>query len=166
MMRFFQTDRSSHHDRTCWFWQPEKPHHIATLWFNEVVNDHPKYIYFALFFLDTMNVFYFAVSLLVFGWHDDGAAHVYLCIIDYFHIMGNHVQLCIQNSLKIAMSLLFILLVWSFTTSLNRKVMIWWGFFRLTAPAAMPACIGAESLKKPHQIATLRFSEVVNDHAK
>ena len=30
----------------------------------------------------------------------------------------------------------------------------------------MPAHTGAESLKKPHHIVTLRFSEVVNDHAK
>ena len=29
----------------------------------------------------------------------------------------------------------------------------------------MPAHAGAESLKKPHHMATLRFSEVVNDHA-
>ena len=30
----------------------------------------------------------------------------------------------------------------------------------------MPAHTGAESLKKHHHIITLRFSEVVNDHAK
>ena len=29
----------------------------------------------------------------------------------------------------------------------------------------MPAHAGAESLKKPHHIVALRFSEVVNDHA-
>ena len=34
-----------------------------------------------------------------------------------------------------------------------------------TAPAAMPAQIGTDSLKKPHHIITLRFSEVVKDHA-
>ena len=51
---------------------------------------------------------------------------------------------------------------WSFTTSLNHKVVIWWGFFRLSAPTCTG--IGAVSLKKPHHIATLWFSEVVNDH--
>ena len=30
----------------------------------------------------------------------------------------------------------------------------------------MPAHLGTESLKKPHDIITLRFSEVVKDHAK
>ena len=35
----------------------------------------------------------------------------------------------------------------------------------ITAPASVPAHIGAESLKKPHHIVTLRFSEVVKDHA-
>ena len=29
----------------------------------------------------------------------------------------------------------------------------------------MPAHIGADSLKKPHHIVTLQFSEVVKDHA-
>ena len=38
-------------------------------------------------------------------------------------------------------------------------------FFRLTAPANVPAYVGADSLKKPHHIITLRFSEVVKDHA-
>ena len=57
------------------------------------------------------------------------------------------------------------LLAWSCTTSLNHKVMIWWGFFRQIAPAAMPAHIGADSLKKRHHIVTLWFSEVVKDHA-
>ena len=38
-------------------------------------------------------------------------------------------------------------------------------FFRHTAPATMPALhIGADSLKKPHHIVTLQFSEVVKDH--
>ena len=45
--------------------------------------------------------------------------------------------------------------------------MIWWGFFRLSASA--PTCAGMEadafSLKKPHHIITLRFIEVVKDHA-
>ena len=57
-----------------------------------------------------------------------------------------------------------VLLGWSFTTLPNHNVAIWWGFFRLTAPAALPVHIGADSLKKPHHIATLWFSEVVNDH--
>ena len=35
-----------------------------------------------------------------------------------------------------------------------------------TSSNAGPAHIGAESLKKPHHIVTLRFSEVVKDHAK
>ena len=49
---------------------------------------------------------------------------------------------------------------WLFTISLNHKVAIWWGFFRLTAPAAMPVHVG-----KTHHIAsTLWFSEVVSDH--
>ena len=39
-------------------------------------------------------------------------------------------------------------------------------FFRLTAPAAMPVQLGAVSLKTPHRIVTLRFSEVVKDRAK
>ena len=30
----------------------------------------------------------------------------------------------------------------------------------------MPAHVGADSLKKPHHIVTLPFSEVVKDHAK
>ena len=38
-------------------------------------------------------------------------------------------------------------------------------FFRLTAIAGVPAHIGADSLKKPHHIITLWFSEVVKDHA-
>ena len=29
----------------------------------------------------------------------------------------------------------------------------------------MQVCVGAENLKQPHHIVTLRFSEVVNDHA-
>ena len=52
-------------------------------------------------------------------------------------------------------------LAWSFTTSLNRNITIWWGFFRQTAPAAMPVHVGANSLKKPHHIVILWFSEVV-----
>ena len=36
-------------------------------------------------------------------------------------------------------------------------------FFRLTEPAAVQVYIGADSPKIPHHIATLRFSEVVND---
>ena len=56
-------------------------------------------------------------------------------------------------------------LAWPFTTSLNRNIMIWWGFFRQTAPATMPVHIGANSLKKPHHIVILRFSEVVKGHA-
>ena len=36
----------------------------------------------------------------------------------------------------------------------------------MTAPAAGLAHVGAESLKKPHHIVTLQFSEVVKDHAK
>ena len=34
------------------------------------------------------------------------------------------------------------------------------GFFRQIAPAAMPVHVGADSLKKPHDIVTLSFSEV------
>ena len=34
-----------------------------------------------------------------------------------------------------------------------------------TAPAAMLAHVGADCLKKPHHIVTLRFIEVVKDHA-
>ena len=37
---------------------------------------------------------------------------------------------------------------------------------KLTELAAVPAHVGAESLKKPHHIVTLQFSEVVKDHAK
>ena len=44
--------------------------------------------------------------------------------------------------------------------------MIWWGFFRQTAPATMPVHIGVNSLKKPHHIIILRFSEAVKGHAK
>ena len=33
-------------------------------------------------------------------------------------------------------------------------------FFRQTAPAAMLGHVGADSLKKPHHIVTLSFSEV------
>ena len=36
----------------------------------------------------------------------------------------------------------------------------------LTSPAAVPVHIGADSLKKPYHIITLRFSEFVKDHAK
>ena len=43
--------------------------------------------------------------------------------------------------------------------------MIWWGFFRQTAPAAMPVHVGANSLKNPHHIIILQFSEVVKGHA-
>ena len=42
--------------------------------------------------------------------------------------------------------------------------MIWWGFFRLISPAAVLVHVGADTLKKPHHITTLWFSEVVNDH--
>ena len=38
-------------------------------------------------------------------------------------------------------------------------------FFRQTAPATMPAHIGADSLEKPHHMVTLRFSEAEKDHA-
>ena len=42
----------------------------------------------------------------------------------------------------------------SFTTSLNYKVVMWWGwgFIRLIAPAAVPVHVGVDSLKKPHHI--------------
>ena len=56
-------------------------------------------------------------------------------------------------------------LAWSFLASLNRKVMIWWGFFMLTAPAAVSAHVGIDSLKKPHDIISLSFCEVIKDHA-
>ena len=39
-------------------------------------------------------------------------------------------------------------------------------FFRLIEPADMPVHVGADSLRKPHHIATLLFSEVVNGHPK
>ena len=38
-------------------------------------------------------------------------------------------------------------------------------FFRLTAPAAVPAYLGAESLKKPHDIVTLSFRQGVKGQA-
>ena len=53
---------------------------------------------------------------------------------------------------------------WSFTTLLNHKVAIWCGIFRLTARDVVPVHSGADSLKKPHHIATLWFSVVVIDH--
>ena len=55
---------------------------------------------------------------------------------------------------------------WSFTTSLNDKVAIWWGFFKLTACTCTCTGMtaGALSLKKPYHITTLSFSKVVNDH--
>ena len=56
-------------------------------------------------------------------------------------------------------------LAWPFTNSLNSNIMIWWGFFRQTVPAAMPVHVGANSLKKPHHIVILWFSEVVKGHA-
>ena len=56
-------------------------------------------------------------------------------------------------------------LAWPLTTSLNRKITIWWGFFRQTALAAMLIHIGANSMKKPHHIVILRFSELVKGHA-
>ena len=77
---------------------------------------------------------------------------------------GKSISSC-NNSLSYVLNHPSFHLAWSFITSLNRKVMIWGGFFRLTAPAAVPACVGAESLKKAHHIVTLRFREVVNDHA-
>ena len=58
------------------------------------------------------------------------------------------------------------LLAWTFTTSLNHNITIWWGFFRQTAPATMPVHVGTNSLKKPHHIVILRFSDVVKGHAK
>ena len=39
-------------------------------------------------------------------------------------------------------------------------------FFQPDSTAAVQAHDGAESLKKPHHIITLQFSEVVKDHAK
>ena len=56
-------------------------------------------------------------------------------------------------------------LAWSFTTSLNRNITIWWGFFRLLAPMCTGMAAGAVCLKKPHHIVILRFSEVVKGHA-
>ena len=38
-------------------------------------------------------------------------------------------------------------------------------FFRLSALTCAGMAAGAVSLKNPHHIITLRFSEVVNDHA-
>ena len=43
--RFFQADCTSCHSSTYWCWQPEKSssyRYDATLWFSEVVNDHPN----------------------------------------------------------------------------------------------------------------------------
>ena len=61
----------------------------------------------------------------------------------------------------------YILLAWSFTTSLNRKVMIWWDFFRLSmsAPTCSGTAAGTVCLKKPHHIIILLFSELVKGHA-
>ena len=56
-------------------------------------------------------------------------------------------------------------IAWSFTTSLNRKFIILWGVFRLSAPVWASTAAGAVNLKKPHNIIILQFSEVVNDHA-
>ena len=56
-------------------------------------------------------------------------------------------------------------LAWPFTTSLNRNITIWWGFFRLLAPTCTGMAAGAVCLKKPHHIIILRFSEVVKGHA-
>ena len=45
--------------------------------------------------------------------------------------------------------------------------MIWMRFFHADSTiAAMLVLVGADSLKKPHHIVTLRFSEVVKNHAK
>ena len=63
---------------------------------------------------------------------------------------------------------LLVLLGWSFIASLNHKVAIWWGFFRLTAPAmcrgmlavacrplhAGTRCVSADRLK-PYDLARL-----------
>ena len=38
-------------------------------------------------------------------------------------------------------------------------------FFRLSAPTCAGTAASAVSLKKHHHVITLRFSEVVNDHA-
>ena len=57
-------------------------------------------------------------------------------------------------------------LAWPFTTSLNHIITLWWVFFRQTAPSTMPVHVGANSLKKPHHIVILLFSEVVKGHAK
>ena len=39
-------------------------------------------------------------------------------------------------------------------------------FFRLSVPTCADTAAGGVSLKKPHHIKTLWFSEVVKDHAK
>ena len=56
-------------------------------------------------------------------------------------------------------------LAWPFTTSLNRNITIWWGYFRLLAPTCTGMAAGAVCLKKPHHIVILQFSEVVKGHA-
>ena len=88
-------------------------------------------------------------------------------IIQYYYISDDLIVLSgdWKSLQQISPKDLVILLAWSFTTWLNCKVTIWWGFFRQTGPAAMPAHIGADSLKKPHHIITLQFSEVVKDRA-
>ena len=54
-------------------------------------------------------------------------------------------------------------LAWTFTTSLNYKVTIVWGFFRLSAPLCAGTVAGCCHQR---EIITLWFSKVAKDHAK
>ena len=54
------------------------------------------------------------------------------------------------------------LIAWSFTTSPNHKVTIWWGFFRLSATMWASKAAGPVCLKKPHNIVTPQAGEAIN----
>ena len=69
------------------------------------------------------------------------------------------------HALRWKIECLIVYIAWSFTTSLNHKVTISWGFFRISAPRCSGMAAGGVSLKIPHNSITLRFCEVVKDHA-
>ena len=59
-----------------------------------------------------------------------------------------------------------VLFAWPFTILQNDIITISWDFLRLTAQAAMPGHLGADRLKKSHDIVTLSFCNIVKGQTK
>ena len=65
---------------------------------------------------------------------------------------------------KYVHKLIIIFVAWSFTSSLNHKVMIWCGLIR--GPLRLLVLLARRKTLYYHYIITLWFTEVVKDHAK